>query len=82
LVAGQIVKNNVTAIPPLQPVSNGINRNPAIDSAAPLNATANRLYRYDIVTTNPDQVALFLTQAPQGMSINPIARQLLWTPTN
>jgi RHS repeat-associated protein len=74
---------NITAIPPLQPVFNGINRNPAIDSVAPLNATANRLYRYDIVTSDPDDnpVALFLTQAPQGMSIDPIARQLLWIPT-
>ncbi|QLE59915.1 hypothetical protein FD725_30895 (plasmid) [Nostoc sp. TCL26-01] len=62
--------------------SQNSNQAPSIDSKAPLVATANRQYQYNIVTSDPDgdPVVLNLNQAPQGMSIDSLSGKLRWTP--
>jgi FtsP/CotA-like multicopper oxidase with cupredoxin domain len=57
---------------------------PVISSVAPLAATQNAAYSYQVVATDPASSVLSysLVSAPAGMTINSATGLIAWTPTN
>jgi hypothetical protein len=66
---------------PLAVVSNRANHPPAIISRPPLTATANYVYFYPALGSDPDgdMIVWSLDQAPEGMSIDPVWGTIYWT---
>lgn len=78
---GGLVALGQIVLSPDVPVSG--NRNPVINSRAPTQATAGRVYAYNVTATDPDGDAttFALSDQPSGMSINATNGQIRWIPT-